>query len=61
MGGGEHWGKPLASRTIIDGELLWQYQYLPHSQQASLAYKIGFDKNQLLALLDSLAAAISVF
>lgn len=60
MGGGEHWGKPLGARTVIDGDLLWQFQFLPHTKQTELAYKIGFDKDQLLALLDSLAAATAV-
>lgn len=60
MGGGEHWGKQPVLRTIVDGDLLWQYQFLPHAQQTALAYSIGFEKDQLLALLDSLAVATAV-
>jgi hypothetical protein len=43
---------------VVDGDLLWLYQFMPHSQQTALAQKLGFEKIQLLALLDSIADAM---
>ena len=58
MGGGTYRGPPLPFRTVIDGDLLWQYQFMPHTQQTALAQKIGVEKAQLLALLDIVAEAL---
>jgi len=58
LGGGVHRGPPPPSRTIVDGDLLWMYQYMPHSQQVALAQKVGMEQARLLSLLDEIAQAL---
>ena len=61
LGGGECWSRGAPKRTVFDAELLWQFQFLTHRQQTEISRKLGFDRNQILALLDSLAYAASWF
>lgn len=58
-GGGEQWGPPLQARTVLDGDLLWSFEHLSHSQQSAAASQTGLDKAQLLAILDSAARSAS--
>ena len=61
LGGGQHFGRASPASTVLDGDLLWQFQRLPHTKQAALAQRMGMERVTVLNLLDNLARAISFF
>ena len=61
LGGGHHFGKPIKSSVIIDGDLIWQFTSLARTRQAAVAVAAGTTSEHVLQQINLLAAAITLF
>ena len=61
LGGGRHFGKPIKSSVIIDGDLIWQYTTLARTRQAAVAAAAGTTCSNVLLQIKGLASAMTLF
>lgn len=61
LGGGRTFEKQVSQDGILDADLLNRFQWLPRSQQESLAAKAGVQRQQLLLHIRDMILAVSRF
>ena len=61
LAGGQHFGKPLPSDGVIDGNSVTEYQQLSRAEQFKVAKEVGTTRAMLLEVLAQLVSANSFF